>query len=169
MPSGKVHDRITVIGAIAAAPAWWQLSQDSRDYTVGATLVGAILFSGLMLSPDLDLNSSIYHRWGPLKWLWLPYQRAVPHRSFLSHSMLGALLRVAYFLLVLWGISHLIAWGVLQAGVGHIRPLNSPLDLLRNLYADHRRQLELGIVGLLLGTVLHTGADTVVTFIKRRT
>ena len=168
MPSGKTHDIITVVGAVVSAPVWWYLTTEPRDYSVGGTLVGSILFSGLMLSPDLDLDSSIYHRWGPLKWLWLPYQKLVPHRSFLSHSMLGALLRIGYFLLMIWGLSHLVSLGVEKSGIGHLRPLPSPVELFQGLYTTERRHLEMGIIGLLIGTVLHTGADTVVTFLKKR-
>ena len=168
MPSGKTHDLLTVAGAVAAAPAWWFLTVEPRDYTVGLTLVGSILFSGLLLSPDLDLDSSIYHRWGPLKFLWLPYQKIVPHRSILSHSMLGALLRIVYILALVWGLSHLLSLGVQKAGIGHLRPLPSPVELFQGLYSTERRHLEMGIVGLLIGTVLHTGADTIVTFLKKR-
>ena len=142
MPSGKTHDIITVVGAAISAPVWWYLTTEPRDYSVGVTLVGSILVSGLMLSPDLDLDSSIYHRWGPLKWLWLPYQKLVPHRSFLSHSMLGALLRIGYFLLMIWGLSHLISLGVEKAGVGHLRPLPSPAELVQGLYSTERRHLQ---------------------------
>ncbi|MGC4046705.1 MAG: DUF2227 family putative metal-binding protein [Armatimonas sp.] len=82
MPDGKTHDMITVVGAVVAAPAWWLLTQESRDYTVCATLVGSILFSGLMLSPDLDLDSSIYRRWGPLRFLWWPIKNWSPTALF---------------------------------------------------------------------------------------
>ncbi len=168
MPDGKTHDTITIVGAVVAAPVWWLLTQEPRDYTVCATLVGSILFSGLMLSPDLDLDSSIYRRWGPLRFLWWPYQKLVPHRSILSHSLLGALLRVVYFLVLVWGLSHLISWVAATAQLGHIRPLDSPLKTFQGLYQHERRHLDMGIIGLLIGTVLHTGADTIVSSLKRK-
>src|SRR5262249_45965301 len=111
MPSGEVHDRITVIGAAVAAPVWWLLTPPPPERTAGGTLVCATLFSGLMLSPDLDLDSSIYRRWGPLRFLWWPYQKAIPHRSRLSHSfVLGPLLRLAYFLFLVWGLFRIGTW-----------------------------------------------------------
>jgi uncharacterized metal-binding protein len=168
LPDGKTHDTITVVGAVVAAPVWWYLTREPRDYTVCATLVGSILFSGLMLSPDLDLDSSIYRRWGPFRFVWWPYQKIVPHRSVLSHSLLGALLRVAYFLAMVWGLSHLLSWGVSATQMGTLRPLDSPLALFQNLYQTERRHLETGIIGLLIGTLLHTGADTVVSGLKRK-
>src|SRR5436305_9344184 len=101
MPDGKTHDKITVIGAVAAVPAWAFLAPPPHEWSVGLTLFGATLFSGLMLSPDLDLDSSIYRRWGPFRFLWWPYQKIMPHRSVASHSLLlGPLLRILYFLVV---------------------------------------------------------------------
>ena len=88
----------------SAAPAWWFLTPASgHDVTVGATLVVATVFSGLMLSPDLDLESGPYHRWGPLRYLWWPYKSVIPHRSPLSHSLVvGPTLRIVYFLFMVW-------------------------------------------------------------------
>ena len=90
MPSGKVHDRITVVAAAVSAPAWataaWAspgISPAAKDWTVGAALVVSLLFSGLLLSPDLDLDSSIYKRWGPFRFIWWPYQKLMPHPVFL--------------------------------------------------------------------------------------
>jgi uncharacterized metal-binding protein len=168
VPDGRTHDAITVVGALVAVPAWWFLTDEPRDWLTCGTLAGSILFSGLMLSPDLDLDSSIYQRWGPLKFLWWPYQKLVPHRSILSHSLLGALLRVVYFLALVWGLSHLLSWGVATAKLGSIRPLDSPLETFQSLYRSERRHLELGLIGLLIGTALHTGADTVVSSLKRK-
>jgi uncharacterized metal-binding protein len=170
MPSGKVHDKITVVGAVVTAPAWYFLTPAPHEPSVGATLIVSLLFAGLMLSPDLDLNSSIYHRWGPLKWLWWPYQKAVPHRSFLSHSwLLGPILRVAYFLLLLWGVAHLFVWGRSQLlGAQYAAVVRTPIDMLQDgwrLYPDH---VAWGLVGVLIGTALHTAADGIVTGIKRR-
>jgi len=46
-----------------------------------AILVGAHLLSGIMFSPDLDLDSAIDDRWGIFFWIWRPYMWLVPHRS----------------------------------------------------------------------------------------
>ena len=50
-----------------------------------------------MLGPDLDIHSIQYRRWGPLRWIWLPYQKALKHRSQLSHGpIIGTAVRVMY-------------------------------------------------------------------------
>ena len=67
--------------------------------------LAAYLFSGFWLSDDLDTHSLAYKRWGWLRWLWWPYQKAVPHRSWISHGIgFGPIFRVAYFLVMLWAV-----------------------------------------------------------------
>lgn len=172
MPSGKVHDAMTVGAAAIAAPVWWFAGPEPRTPAVGAALVGCILFSGLMLSPDLDLNSRVFHRWGPLKFLWYPYQRLVPHRSWISHSwLLGPALRLAYFLALIWGMAHVVAWGAVQAAPAQSASaltVRSPVDLVRDLYTHYPQPALYGLLGILIGTGLHTSADAVWSFVKRR-
>jgi uncharacterized metal-binding protein len=61
-------------------------------------IAGASHFlGGYWLSPDLDIKSRPYLRWSVLRFVWIPYQRFIPHRSPLSHApVLGSLLRLAY-------------------------------------------------------------------------
>lgn len=170
MPSGVVHDRITAVGAVLAAPLWWYLAPHPQDNTVGGALVVGILFAGWMLSPDLDLNSSIYKRWGPLRFLWWPYQKIVPHRHWISHSwVLSPALRVSYLLALLWLSSWAVLWGIRQSsGLGPGVPQRTPVDLVQDLYHHYPQATLFGALGLVIGTALHSGADTVQTFLKKR-
>ena len=170
MPSGKVHDRITAVGAGLAVPVWWYLTPAPQDWKIAATLVVATLFSGWMLSPDLDLDSSIYRRWGPLRFLWYPYQKFVPHRSWVSHSwLLSPLMRVAYLMGMVWLLAWAVLWGIRQAsGLGPGVPERTPWDLCRDIYAHNPQATLMALVGLIFGTALHTGADTISSFRKRR-
>jgi uncharacterized metal-binding protein len=170
MPSGKVHDRITVVGAVAAGVAWYFLAPPPKEVTSCVALVGMTLFSGLMLSPDLDLHSSVYNRWGPLKFIWLPYQKLIPHRSPLSHSyLLGPILRVVYFLCMGWLLLRLgtfVAAQFTQINRGDITKQYT--DGLLWLWKMHPIPVQYAAGGLILGTFLHVAADTVVTGFKRR-
>lgn len=170
MPSGKAHDIITAIGAAAAVPVWWYLTVEPRHWEICGTLVGATLFSGWLLSPDLDLNSSIYKRWGPLRFLWYPYQKLVPHRSWFSHSwLLSPLMRVAYLLGMVWLVAWAVLWGLRQSsGLGPGTPERTPWDLCQDIYRSNPQATLMAIVGLIFGTALHTGADTIYSFVKRR-
>jgi len=98
MPNHKTHD---MLGAVSTLPvtALSYLILPIRD----SIIIGiAHIFSTYMLSPDLDLHSRIYMRWGIFRPLWLLYQKLIPHRSFISHSyILSAIIR---FLYIAWPI-----------------------------------------------------------------
>jgi uncharacterized metal-binding protein len=170
VPSGKVHDKITLVGAIVAIPVWWYLTPAPQNWAIGGTLVVSTLFSGWLLSPDLDLNSSIYKRWGPLRFLWYPYQKMIPHRSWISHSwFLSPLMRVGYLLVMTWLMAWATLWGIRQAsGLGPGVPETTPLDLIQSLYSRFPQHTLMTIIGLIFGTALHTGADTLYSSLKRR-
>jgi uncharacterized metal-binding protein len=93
MASGKNHDRSIlftspIVGIIGV----------SYSLELGIIAASAHLLGGLYLSPDLDLISRPYKRWGLLRWLWIPYQKLIPrHRHWLSHGVIvGSLVRLLY-------------------------------------------------------------------------
>ncbi|MGH9943741.1 MAG: metal-binding protein [Pyrinomonadaceae bacterium] len=99
MPSGKTHDLITALVAPPTLLAVWWLT---GDWLLACVATGATLFGGLMFGPDLDIHSKQYTRWGPFRFLWLPYQITFRHRSRWSHGIVfGTLIRVVYFAAVL--------------------------------------------------------------------
>ena len=98
MPNAPTHDFITIVTGAAVAPVVLNSALPDANPTNTLVLVGSYLASGLLFSPDLDLRSAPYRRWRGLRFMWLPYQKLVPHRSWVSHSFLfGPLLRVVYF------------------------------------------------------------------------
>jgi uncharacterized metal-binding protein len=130
MPGARTHDFITVATAVAATPVALRLG-----LTPGETglFAGAYLVSGLFFSPDLDLHSTPYLRWGLLRVLWLPYQAVVRHRSWVSHSLLvGPAVRIAYFTLMV---------GLLALGGLLLLNLATPVDPTGTLW---RLSLEIG-------------------------
>jgi uncharacterized metal-binding protein len=94
MPSGRTHDRITLYALpFVAGVTLWQTHSSNATLLVA----GGFLFGGLMFGPDLDIYSVQFQRWGFLRWIWLPYQKSLRHRSFLSHGpIIGTTLRVVY-------------------------------------------------------------------------
>ena len=99
MPGHKTHDTIGVISVVPVAITAFYLQRNVQEIVVLAT---GIIAATYFLSPDLDLNSRIYRRWGLLRWIWFPYQKLIPHRSWLSHSgPISATLRLAYLYLFL--------------------------------------------------------------------
>ncbi|MFN7414520.1 MAG: metal-binding protein, partial [Dolichospermum sp.] len=91
MPSGQTHDRIT-IWSMPVVASITLVSTHSSNMTL--LVAGGFMFGGLMFGPDLDIYSRQFQRWGFLRWIWLPYQKSLRHRSFLSHGpIIGTTLR----------------------------------------------------------------------------
>ncbi len=102
MASGKNHDRsILFVSPVVLVVGCYQFGLE-----LGIIAGASHFLGGYWLSPDLDIKSRPFLRWGVLKIIWLPYQRLIPHRSPLSHApVLGSLLRLAYlaaWLFPLW-------------------------------------------------------------------
>ena len=100
MPSGKNHDRITWI-CLPLVIFASLLIVDKLDIAI---IVGiAFVFSGLMFGPDLDIYSVQYNRWRWLKFIWLPYQKSLKHRSVFSHGfIIGTVIRILYLSSILF-------------------------------------------------------------------
>ncbi len=167
MPSGKVHDWVTVSTAIGAIPlSAWYLPPETRPLAWLA--IASYVFSGIWLSSDLDTTSSAYRRWGPLRYLWWPYQKLVPHRSWISHGLgIGPLLRVGYLI----GIVALLGWGftwlLRQIGIAlHLDP-NSWLWRTTDWLITYRAETLALLIGLIAGGAVHSLMDMTHTRLKR--
>ncbi len=167
MPSGRRHDSITL----------WTLPlvvgvafERTGNGTLTLLVSGGYLFSGLMFGPDLDIYSRQYQRWGPLRWIWLPYRRHLRHRSFWSHGpLVGTVGRVLYLLvwlslgglaialggaIVAYLLSRLPGWHqVLQQGLSF-----SSQWVGQSLQQDFSHWLAV-LIGLELGAISHSLSD----------
>ena len=164
MPSGQTHDRITlwtlpIVTGLAAAL--------TRSGNLTLMISGGFLFSGLMLSPDLDLQSRPYKRWGWLRWIWIPYQKVVRHRSVMSHGLvIGTTLRVIYL------ASWIVVFGVLSLAVIQFfrdepsRSREMAQAIWRSLI-DYQAEWIALLVGLELGAMRHVVSDWVSSTYKR--
>ncbi|MGH9835008.1 MAG: metal-binding protein [Blastocatellia bacterium] len=170
MPNARAHDSITfalIPFTFLAAEMHW------GDHTTSIIATVAMLFSGLMFGPDLDLDSKPYRRWGPLKFLWKPYQAALPHRSKLSHGpILGTVIRIVYFLIVFSLFAATLLY--LQNRYVHGQQVTwqaqfdlVKADLFTLLDETERQHLWGAFVGLWIGALSHTTADIVWSAVKR--
>ena len=107
MASGRTHFLLEAAVGMAAAGAMF--SPEIRDSVARAMPLGAALgfiagylFSLFFLSPDLDLHRSMAKRaWGPLGFIWKPYDWLFDHRGF-SHSLLfGTATRLLYLFIMI--------------------------------------------------------------------
>ncbi len=170
MPNAKTHDILTVASAIALAPPTYfyfhsQGLETQQMWINCALLAGAHLLSGLMFSPDLDIDSAIDNRWGPLFWIWRPYMWLVPHRSrWLSHGLvIPPLLRLLYFTALLLSILQVISWGTRQCGI----PCPDLVAVLwqQFVHLTYQQPAAIGVVliGFITGSAAHTLADWTVS------
>jgi uncharacterized metal-binding protein len=167
MPSGRRHDSITL----------WTLPwvvgltfERTRNGVLTLAVAGGFLFSGLMFGPDLDIYSRQYQRWGPLRWMWLPYRRHMRHRSFWSHGpLVGTVGRVLY--LVAWlgigGIVAALVCAIAAYGLGKLPDWHQAVEQIvnggwlwlgRSLQQDAPLWIALWI-GLELGAMSHSLCD----------
>ena len=98
MSNGKTHD----LSIWATAP-WVGLGvyAFAPEHKIESALVAIAghLMGGLMLSPDLDLPSRPWRRWGWFRIIWIPYQKITRHRGVSHAPFIGMLLRVLYLAL----------------------------------------------------------------------
>ncbi|MGD1936924.1 MAG: metal-binding protein [Cyanophyceae cyanobacterium] len=169
MPSGKTHDRITAWGLPMVAAATFGAF---RDPAITLALTGGFAAGGFFLSPDLDIHSVPYKRWGPLRWIWLPYRKMFRHRSPWTHGVLiGTTVRVAYFMV--WVAAAVAVAGAVAAllaggggdGAGQ-EAIATVITMAQWLW---RQPLLWGVAaGLELGALSHVTADFLFSKVRRR-
>lgn len=156
MPSGQTHDRITIWALpFIAGVAFWQ----TRSSSITLIIASGFMFGGLMFGPDLDIYSIQYQRWGYFRFIWLPYQKSLRHRSFLSHGpLIGTTVRVLYLcgLITVAGmLILLIAEKLLNMTLNWQEVAQNLLETI-NL---HSTQFLALFIGLELGAMSHSISD----------
>ncbi|NJP04149.1 MAG: DUF2227 family putative metal-binding protein [Chloroflexaceae bacterium] len=172
MPSATTHDRIALIAAAAlTVPTYVILhsgfQQDPTTAYQGTLLViGSHLVGSWWLSPDLDIDGSIDDRWGPLRPIWLPYMKLVPHRHFVSHSGISGLFRLIYLLLMIAGLLFLISMAGMLVGA-RLSYHTMFFDWLWDAFQNQSSPLILLMVGVVISDIIHVAADLIDTRRKR--
>ncbi|MBA3945680.1 MAG: metal-binding protein [Herpetosiphonaceae bacterium] len=153
---------ITLVSGVVLTPVWWLISPDHLLRTALTVTLGHLI-SGLVFSCDLDVYSTEYQRWGPLRIIWWPYQHMIFHRSVLSHGLvIGPLLRLAYFGVVVYALAWLIL-GPLGHGDLVVRFRTDFEALMR----DNSGQSWAFLWGFITGGAAHTIPDWLQTSAKR--
>jgi uncharacterized metal-binding protein len=164
MPSGGTHDRITLWSLPVVAGLGYAQTQNGN---LTLLLAGGFLFGGLMFGPDLDIYSRQYQRWGPLRWIWIPYQKSLRHRSFFSHGpIVGTVLRSLY--LLTW--IALFAWLTLFVAQAIWDVVWDEEEILLWAIASskqHYPELIATFIGLEMGAMSHSLSDWGGSFYKQ--
>ena len=141
--NGKQHDRAILITTPIIGAVSFYIQPDYFGFVMASHL-----FGGYMLSPDLDIVSKPYKRWQlwNLNYWWL-YQKAIPHRSLLSHGLfIGTLLRLAYLLLPVLLI------------------FRSDIPTMYQWCLDNREFMIWILLGLEFSAMVHVGCDRISDF-----
>src|SRR5215510_16358134 len=164
MPNGAVHDRITVaVATLGAAAVQYGTGEWRLTFIYGMST----LFSGLLFSPDLDLHSESYIRWGWLRFIWWPYKTALPHRHILSHGFLiGVISRIVYLHVMLGLLFIGLRWFWDAVWVGNRMEVFHEAQDVYNAgislyYSIEPTYLLMGFLGLWIGAEAHTIADLI--------
>lgn len=164
MPSGKNHDRITwlclpwIIFCTAIL---------TREGLLTLLMALGFIFSGLMFGPDLDIYSIQYQRWGKLKFLWIPYQKTLKHRSFFSHGFLiGTIIRLIYLFLICWIVA-VFSIAILQLIWGfNWNWQNFMINIYQRIKLNFFSEFIFLFIGLELGAMSHYLADIIGSWLK---
>ncbi len=164
MPSGRTHDRVT-LWSLPIIAGGTLLTTSRADLAFWVS--GGFLFSGLIFGPDLDLYSFHYQRWGKLRWLWQPYQRAIKHRSIWSHGpLIGTMGRVLY--LSLWlALLGIFCVGIVQLICGNAYTGKKLWAIFQESIVKDRSVYFALFWGLELGAMSHYVSDWLVSKFKR--
>lgn len=159
MPSGKIHDQITWY-CLPVVIASFLIVTKSLSLTTLASV--GFLFSGLMFGPDLDIYSVQFKRWHFFRFIWLPYQKFLKHRSFFSHGFLiGTIIRVFYlsFIFFFVAITGVTIAQLIFGFVWHWQKfvVNSYIAVKN----DYWQEILSLFIGLELGAMSHYLADDI--------
>jgi uncharacterized metal-binding protein len=139
MSSGKTHLKIEAmllilwagLLALLALRGWITIAQ-------ALLFVGSYLLSMALLSPDLDLSKSdAFHRWGVLRWIWLPYAWIFRHRQASHHPLLGPLSRVIYVGVIVLAATLIYVLSTGDPGPRLRFPVDAVLPICLGLYVPN--------------------------------
>ncbi|MCZ7400674.1 MAG: DUF2227 family putative metal-binding protein [Candidatus Methanoperedens sp.] len=108
MPGYNTHRIFNYIIFIAAVLAVYY-SGILHLSPVQLLVIGLGFYIGTeFVTPDLDIDSSAYKRWGRLRFLMLPYKWLFKHRQSSHNIFYGAIVRILYITAIIAALYYLI-------------------------------------------------------------
>lgn len=152
MPEVKTHDTINTVVLLTVLAGlyyllWKETGLAARYLDTYTLLIFSMsyLFATFFLSPDLDINSKPYKRWGILKIIWWPYKTIFKHRGFSHHPIIGPIS-------IILNLGAIVAIILLIAGV--------------NLQSVSPVFIIAAIAGMVLSMEVHIISDNVISKVK---
>ncbi len=101
MPNGKTHTKINIVLLfvilLSLHTTFMQthIPPEYLEFDAITIFSLALIFGTYYLSPDLDIQSEPFKRWGILRHIWWPYQKIFKHRGKLHHPLLGPIIIIS--------------------------------------------------------------------------
>jgi len=180
MPSGKAHRKLATATAPLVVLGAWTISGFAFDFETWASIAiitGGYLMNPTILSPDCDLvHSDPSDKWGKLEPLLWGYQLLIHKgggRNPFSHwPPLSSILRAAYIWLALFvagtfgaGILDLIYWGLFKEILVSWEWIKAAFGYWLLIWT--LPQVWKFIWGVVLGDVIHAGADWAFSYMRK--
>jgi uncharacterized metal-binding protein len=128
MPDGKNHNIINITVLLLIISGFYSLFTradiilpiEYLNFQIISVFSISYLFGTFFLSPDLDIRSSPYERWGIFRFLWWPYKFMFKHRGLSHHFIFGPLTILANFTLILMPVLVLAEFNIYRVPVEFI-------------------------------------------------
>ena len=158
MAAGKTHDWVTYVLILPTMWVGYGLLGLSMYIMI---LVGlGVWIGGIYLSPDLDTRSRPFYRWGPLRFIWWPYQWVAKHRSSLSHGIVWAPIFRCVYLTAILILLYLVMTNAINTLLyGHKPDFLGNRPEILYFFGNHAKDLLYLGVGVWLGSLYHVGLD----------
>ena len=157
MASGKTHEKINYTAYAGLLIILILMGFQNMWLTLWLTV--GVIFGTRYFGPDLDLKSSLYYRWGKMKWIWIPYQRMFKHRSIFTHGfVIGDIIRVIYFGVFVLGMIALINYAFNIS-------INQSIWTLVSKFST---EFSFIFIGILIASIFHTIVDLGLSAYKRK-
>ena len=138
-------------------------------YGIGVDLLHIIcmaaifMFGAKYVSPDLDIDSTPYHRWGILRVFFWPFVKLMKHRKLSHNIVIGPILVVGYFSVVVLLLCVVLNRFWLPVVEPMIDQAQEILTQIMTLNLTHENAVVIGIViaCLLAAALLHIIVDKI--------
>lgn len=155
MASGKTHTKVNYI--TYAILVFILMMFGFNSIWLGFWMTLGMIVGTKYFGPDLDTRSSLYFRWGFMKWIWVPYQKIFTHRSIFTHGILiGDIVRILYISVLI--IVFMIPLSLIVPDI-HVKTIN--------FIKIYKFEVMFFLLGIIFASTAHTLTDYFTSAFKR--
>lgn len=150
MPGYRTHSSLNILFLVPLDILLWRY-YSLEDVFLFST---GYIFATYFLSPDMDVfRSGPIRRWGPFRFIWLPYTIFFTHRGLSHVPLLGTLTRVGY----LFVLSLIISLAIFR-----------DYTRVERLVMEYRYEILWVLLGMSVADSMHILLDNLHTRLRRK-